>query len=206
MRIEVRTDSVRIDGYVNAVLRDSRPLNSPMGQFVEQVDAGAFQRALDAADDVKLLLNHDMSRELGSTKNNLRLFEDNIGLRAICEITDADVIEKARRKELRGWSFGFIKPKSRMEQRADGLPRRILEEFELIEVSIIDKSKLPCYVGTSIEARADGETLELRSFDCEVVTIDDTPEERAEDDQEKETVVNENYKYENRLRAIQAGL
>lgn len=209
MRVEVRADSVRIDGYVNAVLRDSRVLNSPMGQFVEQVEAGAFQRAIDATDEVKVLLNHDMSRVLGSTKDtNVRLFEDNIGLRAMCEIADPEVVEKARRGELRGWSFGFIKPKSRIEQRADGIPRRILEQFELVEVSIIDRSKLPCYVGTSIEARADGETMEFRAFDCEVVTIDDTKEltEQRADDQKDDPTVNENYKYENRLRAIEAGL
>lgn len=199
LRIEVRSDSVLIDGYVNAVLRDSRPLNSPMGQFVEQVDAGVFQRALDKNDDVALLLNHDSDRILGSTKNNLKLFEDNIGLRAICEITDSEVIEKARRKELRGWSFGFTNAKSRMEERADGVPRRILEDFELIEVSIIDKSKLPCYVGTSIEARSN-DTIEIRSFDSEIVTI----EQEMEDVKEHQT--NDNYKYENRLKAIQAGL
>ena len=30
-----------------------------------------------------------------------RIFEDNIGLRAICTITDKDVIEKARKGELK---------------------------------------------------------------------------------------------------------
>ena len=45
-----------------------------------------------------------------SNNNNLdieELYEDNIGLRAIVEITDSDVIEKAKKKKLRGWSFGF---------------------------------------------------------------------------------------------------
>lgn len=206
MKVEVRANSIHIDGYVNAVLRDSRPLNSPMGQFVEQVDAGAFQRALDATDEVKILLNHDMSRVLGTTKDtNVKLFEDNIGLRAICEITDPEVVEKARRKELRGWSFGFVKPKSRMEQRADGLPRRILENFELLEVSIIDKTKLPCYIGTSIEARSDGEYMEYRAFETEVVTTEEQRED-LETRSQGEPVKNDNYKFENRLKAIKAGL
>ena len=65
-------------------------------------------RELSRADEIKILLNHDYSRELGSTKTNLQLFEDNIGLRAIAEITDAEVIEKAKKGELRGWALGFI--------------------------------------------------------------------------------------------------
>ena len=69
---------------------------------------GTFQRAIDRADEVKILLNHDYSRNLGSTKTNLKLYEDNIGLRAIAEITDAEVIQKAKEGKLRGWSFGFI--------------------------------------------------------------------------------------------------
>ncbi|WP_242945969.1 HK97 family phage prohead protease [Clostridium sp. DSM 8431] len=62
------------------------------------------------------LLNHDENKKLGSTKEgNLELFEDNIGLRAICTITDRDVIEKAKKGKLRGWSFGFAVNKDRWE-------------------------------------------------------------------------------------------
>lgn len=65
-----------------------------------------------------MLLNHDNSRELGSTRDgNLELHEDNIGLRAIATITDADVIEKARKGELRGWSFGFFANSDEWEER-----------------------------------------------------------------------------------------
>ena len=206
MNFEIRADGIHFDGYVNVTGKMSKPVITPNRQrVVETIEERAFQTALSQTSNVEVWLDHNPNRVIAQTKDGtVELREDQIGLRATGVITDPEVVQDAKR--LRGWSFGFIKPKSRMEQRADGLPRRILEEFELIEVSIIDKTKLPCYVGTSIEARADGETLELRSFDCEVVTVDDTPEERAEDDQAKETVVNENYKYENRLRAIQAGL
>ena len=38
MRIEIRNDSVLIDGYVNAVARDSRPMLDEKGEkFVEQI-------------------------------------------------------------------------------------------------------------------------------------------------------------------------
>ena len=49
MKIELRSDSVAIEGYVNAVERDSKPLSLGGGIFVEKVQAGAFRRALERA-------------------------------------------------------------------------------------------------------------------------------------------------------------
>lgn len=160
MRIEIRSDSVVIEGYVNAVARDSRPIRDRKTgkRFVEQINPGVFERAIKR-NDVDLLLNHDPLRILGSTKSNLTLYEDNIGLRARAEITDAEVIQKAREKKLRGWSFGFYERDASEEDLPNGLQRRYIEEMELKEVSIIDEKKLPCYMGTSIETRAAGEEI-----------------------------------------------
>lgn len=174
MRIEIRNDAVLIDGYVNAVARDSKPIPSREGRFIEQVVPKTFQRALDKAKNVDLLLNHNENRKLGSTTDgNLELFEDNIGLRAICTVTDSEVIKKAKNNELRGWSFGFYVDKDRWEDSSDGMKRRYLEEIELTEVSIIDNTKNPAYVATSIETRDDKEALhESRSEDFKAVIED----------------------------------
>lgn len=127
-----------------------------------------------------MLLNHDYSRELGSTKTNLQLFEDNIGLRAIAEITDAEVMEKAKKKELRGWSFGFVERRASEEDLENGMKHRFVEEMDLREVSIIDKRKIPCYAATSIEMRADGdEVIEVRTLETSVVSSE--PEKRPVD-------------------------
>lgn len=99
--------------------------------------------------------------------------EDDIGLRAICTITDKDVIEKARKGELRGQSFGFCAEKDRWEDTNKGYQRRYVEDLELFEVSILDNRKNPDYVGTSIEMRDDKEiVLECRSHDSRVVIVD----------------------------------
>lgn len=173
MRIEVRTDSVVIDGYVNAVARDSRILYSPTGKFKEQIVPKAFTRALSKAKDVDILLNHNKERKLGSIKaGNLELFEDNIGLRAIATITDPDIIKKARKNELRGWSFGFFSNKDRWEDIDENLQRRYIEDMELTEVSIIDKTQIPAYSATSIETRSNQEQLiETRELENEARTI-----------------------------------
>lgn len=176
MQIEIRNDSVVIDGYVNAVARDSRPLRDKEGKkFIEQIVPKAFERALSRASEVKLLLNHDSNRQLGSTGDNLELYEDSIGLRAHAVVTDAEVIEKARKHELRGWSFGFIPTDVTAEDLANGMQRRFVEDMDLQEVSIIDLRKLPCYAGTLIETRADGDiaisdTLEVRTEYSEKIT------------------------------------
>lgn len=177
MRIEIRNDSILLDGYVNAVARDSRPMLNENGEkFVEQISPKTFQRALEKNDDVMCLLNHEPSRILGSTKQgNVELFEDNIGLRAICKITDSEVIEKAKNGKLRGWSFGFETIKEHEEPLESGFKRRFVDEMNLAEVSIIDENKIPCYVGTSIEIRANKNSkLEYRGEAFKAKIIDNT--------------------------------
>lgn len=195
MRIEIRNDSVILDGYVNAVGRDSKPIITADGRCVEQIEPRAFQQALDRADNIKLLLNHDTSKHFASTKEkNLELYEDNIGLRAISTVTDPDIIKKARENKLRGWSFGMYVNKSNIEERADNIPRRHVEDLDLFEVSIIDDRQSPCYAGTLIEHRSDGgETIsEKRSEEFRAVIIENKPEKESVD----------YTKYENKIKNL----
>lgn len=187
MRIEIRSDSVDIDGYVNAVARDSRPIRDKKTgtRFIEQIVPKVFTKALERADEVMLLLNHENDRVLGSSKNNLQLYEDAIGLRAHAVVTDPEVIEKARKHELRGWSFGFIPKDVSVEDAGNGIERRFVEDMDLIEVSIIDTRKLPVYEGTSIEARAESERVEDENATSEVL---DTRAEYVEQEPQKKPV------------------
>lgn len=183
MRIELRQDKVLIDGYVNAVARDSRPISDTNGErFIEQIMPGAFTRALDRAKAsnraIDLLLDHEENRKLGDTNSNMTLVEDNIGLRAICEITDPEVMQKAREGKLRGWSFGFMNARAQEEDAANGLKRRFVEDLDLKEVSLIDDRKTPCYAGTSVNMRADDteEKVEMRSLEIKEATFTDNSE------------------------------
>lgn len=183
MKINIREDSVEIDGYVNAVERLSKPLNSRIGQFRERIKAGAFKRAIERNDDIHVLLNHDANRDLGSTKQgNLELHEDNIGLRAKATITDADVIAKAKHGDLVGWSFGFS-DRDVDTSDVDGMMTRDVKDLDLYEVSILDRSKVPAYDGTLIQARdAQGDTVHLNTGE---VMTDDKPEVTEEKPTEK---------------------
>ena len=160
MKVEVRNNKILIDGYVNAVERESKVLYDTRGQFIEKIRAGVFQRALEKADNVKVLLDHEPDRELADTKSGkARLVEDNIGLRATVEIDDPEVIQKAKENKLRGWSFGFLCNKEDRTTDEDGIEKRIVRDLDLLEVSIIDDRKSPAYLGTSIEMRDDKVTL-----------------------------------------------
>ena len=182
MRIEIRNDSVILDGYVNAVERESKPIPSVRGLFIEKIKAGAFQRSLDKNPNVDLLLNHNSNKRLGSIEQgNLKLFEDNIGLRAICTVFDGDVIEKAKNNQLRGWSFGFFSKKDNWQLRENQHDIRTVEELDLFEVTIVDNTRTPAYIATSIEMRDDKEVLkENRTNDFKAIVIDGSQEKRIE--------------------------
>ena len=183
MKVNIRADKVEIEGYVNAIERDSKPLWSRVGQFIERICKGAFKKALKRNDDVHILLNHDWNRDLGSTKKgNLELEEDNIGLRVRACISDPEVVKKARSGDLVGWSFGFS-DRDVVNSIRDGMPHRAVKDLDLAEVSILDRRKSPAYEGTLITARAEDEALHFRGEDFidDVEVKEDQPEEQPEE-------------------------
>ena len=178
MKINIREDSVVIEGYVNAVERASKPLISRFGEFIEKICAGAFGRALKRNDDVRILLNHDATRDLGGTgTGELELEEDNIGLHARATITDPEVIDDARKGNLVGWSFGFMDRDVKVTQdNESGLPFRAVKDLDLYEVSILNREKSPAYAGTLVNVRAAGEKVFLGEANEpeNIETIDET--------------------------------
>lgn len=190
MKVNIRADKVEIEGYVNAIERDSKPLWSRVGQFIERICKGAFKKALKRNDDVHILLNHDWTRDLGSTKQgNLELEEDNIGLKARATITDPEVVKKARAGDLVGWSFGFSDRDVENSIR-DGMPHRAVKDLDLAEVSILDKRKSPAYEGTLITARAEEDAVHFRGEDfIDEVKTEDQPEKQPETVEETTTEV-----------------
>ena len=147
-----------------------------------------------------MLLDHEQDRELADTKSGkAKLYEDNIGLRAIVEIEDSEVIDKAKNNKLRGWSFGFLCNKEDRKTNDDGIEERIVRDLDLLEVSIIDDKKYPAYIGTSIEMRDDKVRIaEYRNNQFNEIDIKEGPEQ-----QPKKEVENIDYSdYEERLRKV----
>lgn len=171
MQVEVRSDGkLEISGYVNAIDRYSKELYGSKGKFIEKVAPTVFQRALEKARNVDMLLNHDVRRKLASIEERtLALKEDNIGLHARAVISDTEVIEEARCGNLKGWSFGFRALRDSWED--DGsVAKRTLEDIDLMEVSLLTIE--PAYIATSVQ---------VRSEDMEQRCIRDKPDAKGGD-------------------------
>ena len=195
MQIRVMEDSVEINGYVNAIERKSKPMRSRVGQFVERICKGAFKRAIERNDNIRLLLNHNRNRDLGGTRDgNLELAEDNIGLRARAIIKDPEIVKKARNGDLVGWSFGFEDmPNGVTETVEDGIRTRNVNDMNLHEVSILDRSRTPAYEGTLVTVRDDNGT-ETVVYESEPMFYDpeireSEPEKEPEQKKEEEIVI-----------------
>ena len=164
MKVEIRNNNVTITGYVNIPERKSRVMPSIRGKFTESINGGVFQRALDKADEVELLFNHRKDRKLGSTKDNLVLKEDEIGLHATATINDDEVRQLAHAGKLTGWSFGFISRSDHWSDGENGIQHRTVDDLDLLEVSIL--SSTPAYYATKVEARnMEADIIEHRAFD-----------------------------------------
>ena len=198
MQINIREDRVEIEGYVNAIERYSKPLMSRIGKFIERICKGAFAKAIKRNNDIHVLLNHDWERDLGSTKQgNLKLQEDNIGLKANVTIYDREVIDKARNGELVGWSFGFSdREVENSIDNSTGMPTRAVRDLDLYEVSILDKRKIPAYDGTLICARAETGEIHFRGEDfideVNILTEDENALKIENKDNERQEETKEN--------------
>lgn len=184
MNIRVKGDTVEIEGYVNALERNSKVLKDRIGSFVERVKVGAFKKALDRADDVRILLNHNWDRDLGGIKDgNLELHEDAIGLHARATITDKEVAQAARDGKLRGWSFGFTDRDVDTKQE-DGMTVREVKDMDLYEVSLIDRRAVPAYDGTLVCVRSTDERMNTSdTTESEInVRVEEEPKEEPKDD------------------------
>lgn len=200
MKLEIRNNSITIEGYVNIPERKSRVMPSIRGKFTESINGGVFQRAIDKADEIKLLFNHNEKRQLGSTKDNLILKEDQIGLYAKAEINDEEVRQLAIENKLTGWSFGF---RTNKDVWYDGdIQHRTIEDLDLLEVSVL--SVKPAYYATKVESRdSKEEIIEHRSIDgisVEVKEEDVNSQDDNKSDEEERLFLCKNHEIDTLLR------
>ena len=155
-----------------------------------------FKRALQRNDNVRLLYNHNWSRDLGGTKDgNVELSEDNIGLKIRATVKDAETIQEARRGNLVGFSFGF-EDRDVDEHSENGMRTRDVKDMDLYEISILDRKKTPAYDGTLINMRDSDGQQEKRIYFSEMFADEikitgnterrEQPEEKAPDYSEAE--------------------
>ena len=193
MKIEIRADGAHISGYVNVTEKKSRPVITPHGKVVEEIEPRAFEQAISRAGNITVTVDHDNSHVYASAdEGTLKLYEDNIGLHADVLVTDDTLIDLAKKGKVKGWSFGMYNVRDELERRADDLPLRRIKALDLDHITLVVR-KSPVYSTTSVELRADAEVdLEIRSTEeAPRVTVD-----------EPETPAYDNAPFRARLEAI----
>lgn len=151
-------NGMSFSGYAAVFDSPSQPL-----PFVETIATGAFKRSLSSRNNVRMLLNHDTSRVLGTTRSKtLRLAEDSKGLHVEADLPETtygrDLSISMQRGDVDSMSFGFSVPKGGDSWNEDG-SRRTLREVRLHEVSVVT---FPAYEATSAQVR-DYSALAIRA-------------------------------------------
>ena len=192
MKAEIRADGLHISGYVNVPGRQSRPVFTPRGKVIETIEQRAFQRAIEKANGINLMLDHE-KKIASTTDNTLTVYEDAVGLRAEALVTDAETIQGAKEGKLKGWSFNMMNVKDEVEERAGQLPLRRVKDFDMSEITLVMR-KNPVYSSTSLEVRA-GEDAEIE-IRAEISDI-------SVEDKTKKPIDYSNF--ENRIKTLKAG-
>lgn len=172
-------DNHKICGYINVTERESEILyNKTKGKwFKEVIKKGAFERALDEAfnieqRDIPLLLEHNYDKQLATTADGtFELKEDQIGLKFEATVTDEELLQQVRNREIKSCSFGFLPREENIEEINTRLEKRFVQTLSLFECSLV---KNPAYVGSLVEERAlqdaleaDEKAEEIREKTCE---------------------------------------
>ena len=146
-RAEVTGDGV-LRGY--AAVYDQPTSKQKDYAGTETIARGAFDRVL--GDDVLGLVDHDVSKVLGRTRNGtVRLRSDDHGLGFEIDLPDTtlgrDIRELVARGDLDGMSFAAIP--GVVERTAGGVVHRSFDR--LLDISVVT---VPAYDGTSVMARS----------------------------------------------------
>lgn len=202
--------SYKIGGYINVTNRESETLyNKKNGKYFKEImTSGVFEDALERAEEIPLLLEHNWDEKLASTSlGNLKLREDNIGLRFEATIKDESLYQKIKNGIINSCSFGFKVLRERVECINSKLDRRFVDAIELLEVSLV---KNPAYVGSLCESRSYEDELtkireviaDLQEKEKELMTqLEDIEVEEAEISEE-ETTTEENLEDKNEVDTV----
>lgn len=141
----------------------------PVGDFLERIDAGAFDDVLsDATTDVVASMNHDVNFTFArQSAGTLRLRSNSVGLQYEADVTDdhgAMIWQKVAAGTIQGSSFMFsVKPEvdDSWEFPAGGIPRRTIHRVRnLYELGPV---VWPANSEATVKARADEILAEARA-------------------------------------------
>lgn len=144
-------DSNVIEGYAAVFESNSQDL----GGFHERISRGAFSPVLK--DDAFALFNHDMNKVLGRNLVNVKLTQDDKGLRYRVELPNTATANELRTlikdKIITQSSFAFRVGKQEWEHPEDRSKPSIRTITEMKRLYDVSPVTYPAYLDTSIAAR-----------------------------------------------------
>lgn len=183
VRDAVTGDGMGFRGYAAIFNSPSEPL-----PFIERIKPGAFARSLKSRNEIKMFVNHDMGRVIGSRRaGTLRLTEDDKGLAVDADLPDTtdgrDLSVLLQRGDVNSMSFGFSVPRGGDFFNAAGTERE-LRDVRLHEVSVV--TGFPAYSATSAYVRSLDALSEKTGLDAvrmnDAITKLESGEELTADD------------------------
>lgn len=151
--VAATTPPVGLRGYASTT-EDPYEVHDWLGSYQETICRGAFSKALQERDDVRLLVNHE-GMPLARTKSGtMTLREDDIGLEVDVPTLDGDspLVQTVRSAMLRGdvdeMSFAF---KATRQEWNEDYTERFVREVKLYDVSVVT---YPANGGTSAKLRS----------------------------------------------------
>lgn len=152
----VEEDKKIVEGIVNKPTQNSKIMQDKNGEnFIEMIMPNVFASAIEQAENIRLLLNHDPSKILADTKSGSLIIEEKDGqvtMKAtLVDTSDGkDAYELVKKKLSGGLSFGFTTLEDSW-QKIDGIYQRTIKKMHLSEISIVSD---PAYSQSEIEARS----------------------------------------------------
>lgn len=174
--LEVRNEEEKrtISGYAARF----NSLSQDLGGFVEKIERGAFSNSLKSS-IITALWNHNTDYVLGSSDDNLRVWEDENGLRFELEVGnnhfDEYVLDKIQRRHVKGVSFGFSVEEDDWDGEGEK-PVRTLRKVSLFEIS---PTPFPAYTETSVNVRSLVEKMTANSTQESVLVEEQETQERS---------------------------
>jgi HK97 family phage prohead protease len=159
-RIQLGDIELRGEGEERKIVGYAAKFNSrsvDLGGFVEILDPGAFNRAIEEAQDVRALVDHNPTLILGRTKSGtLSLSIDETGLLSTINPPETqagrDIKESVGRGDVTGMSFSFrVMPDGDYWRKEDDRLVRHVRDVELYDVSVVT---YPAYPATEVSLRA----------------------------------------------------
>lgn len=139
MSIVAKEDGMYVEGVVNKPTQFSKVLGQRK-KFVETIEKGVFQRAIDKAEKIDFLAEHNPKMLLASTSNNsLEVREEDGEVRMSAKIAPTsygkDYFVLMKEGLCNQMSFMFRCNKDRWEKGKDGIYKRYVEDMDIMEVT-----------------------------------------------------------------------